>query len=237
MCIDRVEEHHSPSLLLRLVLWETRDECANYGVLRGHGNAVLQVEWSSDSSTVFSCSADRTVGAWDVETGKRIRRWKGHGGVVNGLGIQRRFAREGLVASASDDTSVRLWDERSKEAASTLPHPYQVTSVAVPEAGDLIYSGGLDEIIRVWDVRTSSVLYTLSGHGDTITGISLGEDGTSLVSASMDNTVKRWDVKPFVPGGDRCLATYYGEFGREGGERGKRRKAYFSLSLPPPFIF
>jgi WD40 repeat protein len=48
------------------VLWDVYGECRNYGVLSGHKNAVLEVQWSYDSQQIVSASADKTVGVWDT---------------------------------------------------------------------------------------------------------------------------------------------------------------------------
>jgi len=76
---------------------------------------------------------------------------------------------------------------------------YPICAVTFSEAGDQIYSGGLDEEIKVWDVRQRSVAYTLIGHQDTITSLAVSPDGTTLLSNSMDNTVKLWNIQPFAP--------------------------------------
>lgn len=76
---------------------------------------------------------------------------------------------------------------------------YPICAVAFSEAGDQIYSGGLDEEIKVWDVRQRKVIYSLIGHQDTITSLAVSPDGMTLLSNSMDNTVKLWNIQPFAP--------------------------------------
>lgn len=51
----------------RTVLWDVYGECRNFGELRGHKNAVLEVQWTYDSAQVVSASADKTVGVWDAQ--------------------------------------------------------------------------------------------------------------------------------------------------------------------------
>ncbi|KAF7727798.1 hypothetical protein EC973_007029 [Apophysomyces ossiformis] len=190
-----------------ILLWDTYGECKNYGLLKGHSNAVMQLHWSRDSSQIYSCSADKTLAIWDVKTGGRVRRWKGHTGVVNSCAVARRGPE--TVASASDDGSIRLWDSRDKDAVQIFEDKYQVTSVCFSDAGDMVYSGGLDNEIKVWDLRKKGVAYTLTGHLDTIAGLSLSPDGSYLLSNAMDNTVRIWDVKPFAPA-DRCVKVFDG---------------------------
>ncbi|KAI9025926.1 WD40-repeat-containing domain protein [Phycomyces nitens] len=197
----------SASFDRQILLWNTYGESKNYGVLKGHNNAVMDVHWSRDASQLFSCSADKTLGIWDAKTGERIRRWKGHSMVVNSCQVARRGPE--LVVSGSDDGCIKLWDSREKEATQTFEDKYQVTSVCFSDAGDMVYSGGLDNEIKVWDLRKRAIAYTLSGHIDTISGMSLSHDGSYLLSNAMDNTVRIWDVKPFSPA-DRCIKVFEG---------------------------
>ncbi|KAI9486792.1 MAG: U5 small nuclear ribonucleoprotein 40 kDa protein [Benjaminiella poitrasii] len=191
----------------QILLWNTYGEMKNYGILKGHTNAVMEIHWSRDSSQIFSCSADKTVNIFDTKTGERVRRWRGHTGIVNSCQTTRRGPE--LVVSASDDCTVKIWDERNKEAVNSFDHDYQMTSVCFSDAGDMIYAAGLDNEIKVWDVRKNQIAYTLKGHADTVSGMSLSPDGSYLLTNAMDNTVRLWDIKPFAPA-DRCLKIFEG---------------------------
>ena len=60
--------HEAVFLLLPFaVLWDVYGDCKNYGVLKGHTNAVTDVQWSADSGIVYSASADKSVGVWDAK--------------------------------------------------------------------------------------------------------------------------------------------------------------------------
>ena len=41
---------------------------------------------------------------------------------------------------------------------------------------------------QVWDLRHNGMVYTMSGHSDTITGLKLSPNGNYILSNSMDNT-------------------------------------------------
>ena len=190
-----------------LVLWHTYGDCDNYGVLTGHKGAVLDLHWSRDSRNIFSASADMTVASWDLETGLRIRRHIGHEEVVNCLDVARRGQE--LLISGSDDGYIGLWDPRQKEAVEFIETDFPVTAVAIPEAGNEIYSGGIDNEIKVWDPRKLQVLYSMTGHNDTITSLAVSPDSQTLLSNSHDSTVRTWDIRPFAPA-DRHIKTYDG---------------------------
>ena len=189
------------------MLWHTYGECENYGILTGHKGAVLDLHWSRDSRNIFSASADMTVASWDLDSGLRIRRHIGHEEIINCLDVARRGQE--LLISGSDDGYIGIWDPRQKEAVDFIETDFPVTAVALPEAGNEIYSGGIDNDIKVWDTRKLEVVYSMTGHTDTITSLEVSPDSQALLSNSHDSTVRTWDIRPFAPA-DRHMKTYDG---------------------------
>lgn len=189
------------------MLWRTYEQCENYGVLSGHKGAVLDLQWSRDSRLIFSASADMTVASWDLESGQRIRRHVGHEEVINCLDISKRGQE--LLVSGSDDGYIGIWDPRQKDALDFIETDFPVTAVALSEAGNEIFTGGIDNDIKVWDIRKKAVVYSLVGHNDTITSLEISPDSQSLLSNSHDSTVRTWDIRPFAPA-DRHIRTFDG---------------------------
>ncbi|KAI4208239.1 MAG: hypothetical protein LQ346_000119 [Caloplaca aetnensis] len=189
------------------VLWRTYGQCDNFGVLTGHKGAVLDVQWSRDSRVLFSASADATVASWDLETGLRIRRHEGHDEVINCLDVSKRG--EELLVSGSDDGYICIWDPRQKRSVEDIATDFPITSIALAEAGNELYSGGIDNDIKVWDMRKQSIVYTMAGHTDTVTSLQASPDTQALLSYSHDGTARTWDVRPFAPV-DRQIRTYVG---------------------------
>lgn len=103
----------------------------------------------------------------------------------------------------------QLWDPRQKAAVEYLESNYPVCAVTVAEAGNEVYSGGIDNNIKVWDLRKKEIAYSLTGHADTITSLQVSPDGQALLSNSLDSSVKSWDIRPFAMK-DRLTKTYEG---------------------------
>lgn len=188
-----------------VLLWRTYGDCENYASLSGHKGAILDLNWSRDSRAVFTASADSLLASWDVETASRIRRYVGHEDIVNTMDITRRGPE--MLASGSDDRSIGIWDPRQKLSVDYLETNFPVTAVAVSEAGNELFTGGIDNDIKVWDLRKRAVMYLLRGHQDTMTSLAVSPDGQCLLSNSMDNTVRIWDIRPFAPT-NRLLHTF-----------------------------
>lgn len=82
------------------------------------------------------------------------------------------------------------------------------------EAGNELFTGSLDEEIKVWDLRMKHVVYRLGGinkHRDLVTSLSVSPDGQSLLSFAADSTAKTWNVQPFAPT-NRHTRTFDGAF-------------------------
>ncbi|RDA84734.1 hypothetical protein CP532_5239 [Ophiocordyceps camponoti-leonardi (nom. inval.)] len=197
----------SGSMDRSIMLWRTYGACENYGLLKGHKGAVLDLQWSRDSGTLYSASADTHVASWDVELGTRIRRYVGHEEVVNAVDISRRGAE--VLVSGSDDSTIGIWDPRTKKAAEHIQTNFPITAIAISEDGTQVFSGGIDNDIRVWDLRKKSLKYSLLGHTDTIMSVRLSRDDESLASYAMDSTVRTWDARSFAPT-ERRIRTFDG---------------------------
>eukprot|EP00899_Mesostigma_viride_P010093 jgi/Mesvir1/19085/Mv12838-RA.1 len=191
-----------------IFLWRVEDECQNYMVMKGHKNAVVDLHWTTTGSHIISCSPDMTIRAWDAETGKQVKKMAEHSSFVNSCCPARRGPQ--LIVSGSDDGTAKLWDMRQRACVQTFPDKYQITAVSFSDGSDKIYTGGISNDIKVWDLRRNEVVMSLSGHIDTITGMKLSPDGGAyLLTNAMDNTLRVWDMRPYAPQ-NRCVKIFSG---------------------------
>jgi mitogen-activated protein kinase organizer 1 len=128
-------------------------------IYQEHGKAVLGIaipQNTSDNSRYASCSADRSVFLWDVVTGKVLRRYQEHTARVNALDFNRDAT---LIASASYDSLVMLWDCRAESRK-----PIQILNNAKDSVESLVINGteiicgSTDGVIRSYDVRTGRLV-------------------------------------------------------------------------------
>ena len=89
------------------------------------------------------------------------------------------------------DSSVESAPIEGKVEAFTLigtlaGHSSRVTSVAISPDGQIIASGSLDRIIKVWNLYSGQLLRTLTGHSYKIHCIFISPNGRTLVSGGGD---------------------------------------------------
>lgn len=102
-----------------------------------------------------------------------------------------------------------LWDLRDKNSVITEKFKYQITSIAFNNNSDQLFIGGIDNQIKIYDIRKKQVENILIGHTDSITGLSLSNDGNYLLSNGADSIIRCWDVRPFCQG-SRCIKVFQG---------------------------
>jgi len=196
----------------QIYIWNVYGDCENIGLMSGHSGAIMELQFSTDGNTIVTASTDSTLGLWDIESGTRIKKLKGHTSFVNTCHQARRGPP--MICSGSDDCSVRIWDPRKRNQCTSLNSTYQVTACSFNDTAEQViykslvfrpwkccdifltvfcaaqaFSGGIDNDIKVWDLRRNAILYRLKGHVDTVTGLALSPDGSYLLSNAMDNTV------------------------------------------------
>ena len=109
---------------------------------------------------------------------------RGHTGAVTSID----FSPDGnFIASASNDSSVKIWEVQSGQICHTLHgHNGSVNAVSFSPGGSLLASASSDKTIKIWEMPSGKLLKTLHGPQNCIMGmksLTWNPYGTKLVCA------------------------------------------------------
>jgi WD40 repeat protein len=100
-----------------------------------------------------------------------------------------------LLASASGDRTVKIWDAKTGKCLQTLQgYGDPVTSVVFSHDSQQLASAS-GRTVKIWDTNMGKCLQTLKGRGLWVTSVVFSHDSQQLASASNDGIVQIWDVK------------------------------------------
>ena len=113
-----------------------------------------------------------------------------------------------ILASGSDDMTIRLWDAITGNEMLTLPtYTNQVFAVAFSPDGKILAGGsvydsqlGRSDLIRLWEIPSGRILTTLAGHTSTVRRLRFSPDGKILASSGDDGTILLWDMDKSLQG-------------------------------------
>lgn len=157
----------------------------------------LDVSPSETGNTFVSVGCDRKALIWDTRIGhcgqnQFIQSFKAHQADINSV----KFYPSGdSIVTASDDTTCRLYDLRADREVAVYQKSsilFGINAVDLSISGRILFAGGNDYSIHVWDVLRCNRICILYGHENRVTSVRVSSDGTALASSSWDHTIRIW---------------------------------------------
>ena len=115
----------------------------------------------------------------------------GHQDIVNSVSYSKNGQ---LLASASSDTTVKIWQRNGTLLRTLKGHQDSVIDVAFSPQSDILATAGEDDTIRIWNAQ-GILKNTLNGHRGSVHRVVFSPQGDLIASASEDKTVRIWNLK------------------------------------------
>lgn len=152
----------------------------------GSSETILDVAFGGDDHTVLAGGNDRRVNRWDVNE-TQFWRIKGHQEPATGAVF---FKDARLLASASQDKTVRIWDvDTARELWRSPAQTEPITDVAVsPDDRLLAFTRGGGVVL--WDIAADKELRVVPMHDKPVRRIVFAPDGQWFATIADEPGVK-----------------------------------------------
>ena len=159
-------------------------------LLPGNRSVVLGAAYSANSNAVQ---------VRDLQTGEPLALLHGHEASVYRLAYSH-----GVLASASRDKTIRLWEpETFKQIGKLEGHEDEVKSIAFSPDGQWLASCDLAGSVRLWNVKSQLQALQFPQQEYGMLSVSFSPDGKRVVSSLKNGTSLVWDVSEQLAAADR----------------------------------
>src|SRR6218665_1032887 len=99
-----------------------------------------------------------------------------------------------ILTSSWRDKTLVAWKARGFKKQVETQEVTWVDNAIFNSNNSLILSGGHDNMVKIWDFSTGSLVKSMAGHDDWVYDLCLSADEKTLYSGSFDRTIKIWDL-------------------------------------------
>ncbi|XP_014384318.1 PREDICTED: F-box-like/WD repeat-containing protein TBL1X isoform X1 [Myotis brandtii] len=168
---------------------------------QGHTNEVNAIKWDPSGMLLASCSDDMTLKIWSMKQDTCVHDLQAHSKEIytikwspTGPATSNPNANI-MLASASFDSTVRLWDVERGVCIHTLTkHQEPVYSVAFSPDGKYLASGSFDKCVHIWNTQSGSLVHSYRGTGG-IFEVCWNARGDKVGASASDGSVCVLDLR------------------------------------------
>ncbi|KAI9273675.1 WD40-repeat-containing domain protein [Sporodiniella umbellata] len=155
-------------------------------------NKISCVSWSPYiKSQIASSDYQGIINVWDVNTGQRTVSFNEHKKRAWSVDICTR--NPGMIASGSDDTTVKVWSLTSQRSCFTFQHKGNICCAKfAPNNSNYLAVGSADHHIICYDLRNPNLpLSTCQGHQKAVSYVKWMNDN-ELISAESSECLRTY---------------------------------------------
>lgn len=154
------------------------------------------VNLSPNGKLMITGCKDGIITIWDISKWEAIHQLKGEVRAISCSAISNNG--QVLILGCHNGT-IQLYDLTNvKEIRNWKAHEYTIhgrggiQSLLISPDNRLLVSSGSDNLIKLWDLSTGNLLYTLTGHSSWVTALAFSPDGHNLISGGLE--IIEWEL-------------------------------------------
>ena len=159
---------------------------------------IISISFSPDNKYLASGDLNGVLVIRDINTKREVYRKKIHNHAIQDIAFSP--TNTALLATASDDSRIRIIDLRSGGTPKTMgykddKHTHGLNSVAFSHLGDVLVSSGTDSQIKLWDVESGELIANHDRQGeDLIDKVRFFPNKYDFTTNSFQKEISLWHV-------------------------------------------
>lgn len=163
-------------------------------IMQAHDLAIISLKYSHNDDWLLSGDQDGVVKYWQPNF-NNVNILTAHTDAIRDIAFSPNDSK---FLTCSDDSSAKIWNfNNGKEERALTGHHWDVKCADWHPNLGLIVTGSKDNLIKLWDPRSSSAVSTLHGFKHTVMKTKFQKAGTNrlLASVSRDRSCRVFDLR------------------------------------------
>ncbi|KAJ1721403.1 WD repeat-containing protein slp1 [Coemansia erecta] len=175
-------------------LWDATSGDVN-SLCQLEGDAYISsVKWTADGTYLAVGTSEGDVQIWDAETQSKIRTMSGHQARVGVMSWETHTLSSGCRDGSIWNHDVRVANHKTAELVA---HGGEVCGLTWRSDGALLASGGNDNLVNIWDARTTVPKFSKTQHTAAVKALAWSPWQLNLLASgggSYDRHVHFWNT-------------------------------------------
>ncbi|KAJ2596222.1 WD repeat-containing protein slp1 [Coemansia sp. RSA 1721] len=175
-------------------LWDATSGDVN-SLCQLEGDAyIASLKWTADGTFLAVGTSDGDVQIWDAESQSKIRTMSGHQARIGVMSWERHVLSSGCRDGSIWNHDVRVANHKTAELVA---HSGEVCGLTWRSDGALLASGGNDNLVNIWDARSTVPKFTKTQHTAAVKALAWSPLQLNLLATgggSYDRHVHFWNT-------------------------------------------
>jgi len=158
------------------------------------GGDVCSISWTQDGKYLGVGTSEGDTQIWDVEQDRKLRSMYGHITRVGVLSWNKYILSSGCRDGSIYQHDVRIENHRTQ---TLLGHCAEVCGLSWKGDGQLLASGGNDNLVNIWDIRSSLPKMTKTNHCAAVKALAWCPWQSNILATgggTQDKTIHFWNT-------------------------------------------